>query len=75
MHGTDKPDTWIDITATIDLKVQALKAHASQLFTGEVDQWLRGWGEEDGKAAGLKYAEAYRVMVLKEDEATQVQEG
>ncbi len=75
MHGTDKPDTWVDITDTIDLKIQALKLHTSQQLTDEVDKWLRGWGEEDGKAAGVKYAEAYRVMVLKEDEETKVQEG
>ncbi len=68
IHGNGKPDTWIDISDTLDTKIKALKKHVSQVDTHEVDQEMHEWAEEEGKAAGLKSAEAYRVMILKRDE-------
>ena len=32
------------------------------------DQMLRDWAEEEGKPKDMRYAEAYRVMVLKGEE-------
>jgi LmbE family N-acetylglucosaminyl deacetylase len=69
IHGNEKPDTWVDIGETIDVKIAALKRHVSQVDTHEVDDWIRKWGEEDGKEKGFKYAEAYRVMILQQEEA------
>lgn len=69
IHGTDQPDTWVDITETIDIKVEALKKHVSQVPVDEVETWMKNWGKEDAKDKDFEYAEAYRVMVLvKEDE-------
>lgn len=68
IHGNDKPDTWVDIGETMDVKIEALKKHASQGDTHEVDEWIRKWGEEEGKEKGLRYAEAFRVMVLGSEE-------
>lgn len=68
IHGNDKPDAWIDIEATIDLKIEALKKHVSQVDTHEVDERMHAWAGEDGKQAGLRYAEAFRVMILKDEE-------
>src|SRR5512138_3316410 len=31
IHGTEKPDTWVDITSTITIKLRALRKHKSQL--------------------------------------------
>jgi LmbE family N-acetylglucosaminyl deacetylase len=67
IHGSEKPDTWVDITATIDLKLEALRKHASQLGDWDPEKMLREWAEEDGKEKGIKYAEAYKVMVMVED--------
>ena len=65
LHGSETPDAWIDITSTIDVKIRALRCHRSQVGKGEdLDQRMREWAEEDGKPRGLKYAEAFRVMVL-----------
>jgi LmbE family N-acetylglucosaminyl deacetylase len=65
LHGSEQPDTWIDISETIDVKIRALRCHRSQVGEGEdLDQRMREWAEEDGKPRGLKYAEAFRVMVL-----------
>lgn len=68
IHGHEKPNTWVDIGATIDIKIEALKKHVSQADTHEVDQRMREWAEEEGKPEGIKYAEAFRAMVLKGEE-------
>jgi LmbE family N-acetylglucosaminyl deacetylase len=64
LHGVDKPDTWIDIGETIELKIAALKEHKSQVGESDVGRRMREWAAEDGKARGLASAETYRVMVL-----------
>ncbi len=68
VHGTDKPDTWVDITETLDLKIKALQQHASQVPVNEVTKWMTEWAEEDAKDKDMKYAESYKVMILKKDE-------
>lgn len=72
LHGPEKPDTWVDITETIDLKITALKKHASQLGEWDPEQMLREWAQEEGKEKGIPYAEAFKVMVL-EDEGRQAE--
>lgn len=67
VHGTDKPDTWIDITETIDIKVKALQQHASQVPVDEVEKWMKDWAKEDAKEKEFEYAESYRVMILQSD--------
>jgi LmbE family N-acetylglucosaminyl deacetylase len=68
IHGSEKPDTWVDIGTTLDTKIKALKQHVSQVDTHNVDEWMRQWAEEEGRAKGMKYAEAYKVMILQEEE-------
>lgn len=69
VHGTDKSDTWIDISETIDIKIQALQQHASQIPVDEVGKWMRDWAKEEAKDKEYEYAEAYRVMILKSEES------
>jgi LmbE family N-acetylglucosaminyl deacetylase len=64
IHGSDKPDTWVDIKETIDIKVEALRKHVSQLGDWDVDKEMRQWAAEEGKEKGLAFAEAYKVMLL-----------
>jgi LmbE family N-acetylglucosaminyl deacetylase len=68
IHGTDKSNTWVDITETMDVKIKALEQHVSQVNAEEVDKWMREWAEEEAKDKGLKYAESYKVMILRRDE-------
>ncbi|WKZ36128.1 MAG: PIG-L deacetylase family protein [Anaerolineales bacterium] len=68
VHGMDNPDTWVDISGTIEVKIAALQKHASQVPVDEVDKWMREWAKEEAKDKEFEYAEAYRVMVLKSDE-------
>jgi LmbE family N-acetylglucosaminyl deacetylase len=66
LSGTLEPDTWVDITASLDIKAAALACHTSQL--GEGGEWLRDVvrqrAEEAGQMAGVPYAEAFRKVVL-----------
>jgi LmbE family N-acetylglucosaminyl deacetylase len=65
MHGSEKLDVWIDTSETIEIKIKALRQHRSQVGEGkDLDRMMREWAAEEGKARGLKSAEAFRVMVL-----------
>jgi LmbE family N-acetylglucosaminyl deacetylase len=68
IHGNDNPDTWIDITGTIEIKIDALKKHVSQGETQESEQMLRDWAAEEGKPKTMRHAEAFRVMILQGEE-------
>jgi LmbE family N-acetylglucosaminyl deacetylase len=67
--GTEKPNIYIDISATLDRKIEALRCHKSQLDPGD-GMWVREWAAETGKAAELAYAEAFRVMKLVNEEGS-----
>ncbi len=68
IHGSEKPDTWVDISDTVTTKIEALQKHVSQIDTHDVEKWMHEWAEEEGKGGGIKYGEAYRVMILQRDE-------
>ena len=68
IHGNEKSDTWVDISGTIDIKIEALQKHVSQVDTHEVDKWMRDWAGEEGKEKNLEFAEAFRVMILQKEE-------
>ena len=54
-------DTWVDISETIETKIEALRQHKSQV-SEQTAQGLRDWALEAGK--GLVPAETYKVMIL-----------
>lgn len=66
LSGTLEPDCWVDVTGTQERKIDALFRHASQLVeTGEwFREFLRERAEEEGRRAGVRYAESFRRLVL-----------
>ncbi len=68
IHGNEKADTWVDISETLDIKIEALKKHVSQGDTHDVDKWMHEWAELAGKEKGIKYSESYLVMILENEE-------
>jgi LmbE family N-acetylglucosaminyl deacetylase len=54
----------VDITTTMDRKLEALLCHRSQVGDNadEIIGWLRNWSAEAGKAAGFGYAETFQVI-------------
>ena len=66
LSGTLEPDAWVDVTDSIDTKLEALLCHRSQL--GETGEWfqqvVRQRAEEEGRRAGVRYAEGFRLLRL-----------
>jgi LmbE family N-acetylglucosaminyl deacetylase len=60
-------DTFVDITETIERKIEALRSHKSQIHDEPVDEWIRKRAKERGAAQGLEYAESFRTFRLRED--------
>lgn len=61
-------DTFVAIDETIQVKIDALRAHVSQMRDWDPEKMIREWAA--GAAAGkeMEYAEAYRVVTLVDDE-------
>ena len=63
--GTANPNTWIDISETIETKIEALKAHKSQMEGFEdLSAWVKDRFGQAGKAKGMAYAEIFRHLVV-----------
>lgn len=63
--ATTRPDRWIDIAPTLELKIQALRCHASQLKNpGQMEEMVRDWFAEWGREKGLAYAERFRCLPI-----------
>lgn len=62
MWGTEAPNVYVDISDTIEQKVQALKQHISQVSGGERDvgKFVRERSQEAGGVVGVAHAEAFR---------------
>lgn len=61
-------DQFVAIDETIQVKIDALRAHASQMGEWDPEPMIREWAS--GAAAGkeMSYAEAFRVVTLVDDE-------
>jgi LmbE family N-acetylglucosaminyl deacetylase len=66
LYGSDAPDMFIDVSATLDAKVHALKAHASQVGTGEtLAERMANRARELGEGRGIEMAEAFKVVKMR----------
>jgi LmbE family N-acetylglucosaminyl deacetylase len=66
LSGTLEPDVWVDISNTVEAKVAAVECHQSQF--AEADGWVatavRQRAEEEGRRAGVRFAEGFRRLRL-----------
>ena len=64
LAGTLEPDTWVDIGASLDKKLAALRCHVSQLDDGDdvVADLVEARAADAGRAAGVRYAEGFRRL-------------
>jgi LmbE family N-acetylglucosaminyl deacetylase len=70
------PTTWIDVSATLDRKIEALRCHPSQLTADAAfEQRMRAWAAEDGVRIGASAAEAFRLIVVDDDDDAQLPDG
>ena len=65
LYGSPEPNTWVDITDTIDLKIAALKAHRSQVNPEYAEIRIREWNGLVGRQYGVPYAEEFRRIILR----------
>jgi len=64
LSSSHTPNTWVDISETLPVKIEALKKHASQLGDWDPTEEMQTWASETGKEKGTAYAEAFKVMKL-----------
>jgi len=66
LSGTLAPDVWVDISATVEIKGEAVGCHRSQFPDGI--EWaataVRLGAEDAGRQAGVAYAEGFRRLRL-----------
>jgi LmbE family N-acetylglucosaminyl deacetylase len=62
LFGPGVGDTPVDISTAIDRKVDALKAHHSQVGDWDVEPMMRGWMKMNGEQHGLEAAELFHVL-------------
>ena len=62
-------DLYVNIEETIDIKIAALRAHASQMKDWDPEERIKEWAAERGKGKEMAYAEAFRVVTLEDDES------
>lgn len=68
LMGAPAPDTFVDVTSTVERKLAALRAHASQQVDrgGELETRVRGFLAENARQAGWEedlFAEAFRRVL------------
>lgn len=61
-------DQYVNISATIETKIEALRAHKSQMKAWEPADSVREWAAESAKGKEMAYAESFRVVTLVNDE-------
>jgi LmbE family N-acetylglucosaminyl deacetylase len=64
-----KPNIWINITGTMDLKIAAIQKHASQMGQRDPSAEIRASAAKSAKFTGIKFAETFRVITLISDDA------
>lgn len=60
-------DTYVDISSTIDVKVNALRAHKSQMNGWDPQEHIQTAAGENARGKEMAFAEAFRVITLVND--------
>ncbi|MFQ6049610.1 MAG: PIG-L deacetylase family protein [Candidatus Paceibacterales bacterium] len=61
--ATANPNKFVDITKTIEKKIEALSCHQSQIFDiKEIAKRIKNWAKKAGRKRKYKYAELFRVV-------------
>lgn len=69
LFWSERSNTWLDVTATLERRIEALGAHGSQIHDLDgVAGRIRKWAAEEGATIGAPAAEALRLVVIDDDE-------
>lgn len=66
--GWQQTDLFVNIEATIELKIAALRAHQSQMRDWDPEPWVRERAAASARGKEMAYAESFRVVTLVNDE-------
>src|SRR5712691_2031952 len=66
VHGAERPDVFVDIAGVLEVKIRALREHASQMGDWDPAPFITGWARQQGARRRLRAAEAFRRMVLED---------
>jgi LmbE family N-acetylglucosaminyl deacetylase len=70
LFWSERADTWVDISSTLERKLQALRAHASQIHDADaLAARIRTWAADEGERIHVGAAEGLRLVVIDDDEA------
>jgi LmbE family N-acetylglucosaminyl deacetylase len=68
LFWSNRPNAWLDVGSTIGRKVEALRAHASQVREPErLEERIRAWAAEEGQPIGAAAGESFRCVVIEDD--------
>jgi LmbE family N-acetylglucosaminyl deacetylase len=69
LFWSERSDTWVDISSTVERKIDALREHASQIRDMDgLGERIRAWAAEEGARIGAAAAEGLRLVVIDDDE-------
>ena len=66
--GSEQPDTYFDIGGCIDVKIQALTAHQSQMRNRtklEVEEFVKEWAKNAAADQDYQYGEVFRKITFR----------
>ncbi len=69
LFWSDRSDTWVDVSATLQRKIDALRSHASQIHDPDVmAARIRDRAAKEGATIGAAAAEGLRLIIIDKDE-------
>jgi LmbE family N-acetylglucosaminyl deacetylase len=68
ISGWSQTETYISIDDTIETKINALRAHKSQMGDWDPADRIREWAAAAARGKEMQYAEAFRIITLVDDE-------
>jgi LmbE family N-acetylglucosaminyl deacetylase len=69
LFWSEHPSVWLDVTATLNRKIDALRAHGTQIHDLEgLATRITKWAAEEGQPIGVAAAETMRLVVIDDEE-------
>ena len=63
LFWSDQENAWVDVSDTLEVKIAALREHASQIRKPEeLEGRIRDWATEDAERFGVAAVESFRVV-------------
>jgi len=70
LFWSERADTWVDISSTLERKLGALRAHGSQIHDPDgLSGRIRTWAADEGQRIHVGAAEGLRLVIIDDDEA------